>query len=141
MTETTPIPIKPAGLDHVVLRCTRLAATLDFYQRVLGCTLRRVDEKNHLYQLDAGPRALIDLVPVGSALGGDSPPGAAGFNMAHFCLRISAPDWAAVQTHLTSLGVAWEEPRARFGADGRGLSIYVSDPEGNQVELKAESNS
>ena len=28
------------------------------------------------------------------------------------------------------------EAKPRFGADGRGPSIYVSDPDGNLVELK-----
>jgi len=132
--------IRPAGLDHVVLRCAHLAQTLAFYEQVLGCSLQRVDEKNKLYQLNAGPDALIDLVPVGSALGGQDPPVAGQFNMAHFCIRIKAPDWSAIREHLTRHGVAWEEPRPRFGAQGRGPSLYVVDPEGNPVELKAELN-
>ena len=132
-------PIEPTGLDHVVLRCVHLAETLNFYQRVLGCSLKRVDNQNQLYQLNAGVGALIDLVPVGSALGGDSAPASAGFNMAHFCLRIRKPDWAAIAVHLARHGIPSEEPRQRFGAEGRRLSIYITDPEGNQVELKSDS--
>ena len=33
-------------------------------------------------------------------------------------------------------GIAFEPPETRYGADGYGPSIYVTDPEGNRVELK-----
>lgn len=139
MTKTVRPPIQPDGLDHVVLRCVHLHETLDFYQQVLGCALHRVDEKNQLYQLSAGPDALIDLVPVGSALGGSEAPVSDHFNMGHFCLRIAAPDWSAIGAHLDEHGISWQPPRPRFGAKGRGPSMYIVDPEGNQVELKAAS--
>ena len=140
MTQPTSGPISPVGIDHVVLRCAHLNATLAFYTQVLGCSLRRVDEKNQLYQLSAGVDALIDLVPVGSALGGDHAPTRGRHNMAHVCLRIADPDWQAIREHLVEQGQSWQEPRPRFGAQGRGLSIYVTDPEGNEVELTAEQN-
>ena len=34
-------------------------------------------------------------------------------------------------------GVVCSEVGSRYGADGYGLSIYVVDPDGNTVELKA----
>lgn len=138
MTNHSKPPIRPAGIDHIVLRCARLQETLHFYETVLGCHLHRVDDTHQLYQLRAGPDALIDLVPVGSTLGGNQPPHPKRPNMAHFCLRIAAPDWATVAKHLQQQGLDWQEPRSRYGAQGRGPSVYVTDPEGNQVELKAE---
>jgi extradiol dioxygenase family protein len=137
MPDNNP-PIRLRGIDHLVLRCMRLSETMAFYTQVLGCSVRRIDAANQLYQLNAGPGALIDLVPVGSALGGQEPPASAQSNMAHFCVRIAAPDWPAIRSHLESHGIIWEEPRPRFGAEGRGPSVYIADPEGNQVELKAE---
>ena len=139
MSEKPRCPVVPLGIDHVVLRCTRLDETLDFYRGVLGCDLRRVDEVNQIYQLGAGPDALIDLVPVGSKLGGGTAPAAPQFNVAHVCLRIAEPDWERIRDHLIRHGIPWQEPRSRFGAQGRGLSIYVTDPEGNDVELKADA--
>ena len=57
MTDNHP-PIKITGLDHVVLRCTTLDLTLEFYQSVLGCTLERVLEEIGLYQLRPVPLSL-----------------------------------------------------------------------------------
>ena len=42
-------------------------------------------------------------------------------------------------THLAPFGVELGEPRKRFGADGEGPSVYLTDPEGNSVELKGPS--
>ena len=84
-------------------------------------------------------RALIDLVPVGSRLGGAEPPDPARGNMAHFCLCIEEPDWEALASHLREHGIACEPPETRYGAGGYGPSIYVTDPEGNTVELKGDA--
>jgi hypothetical protein len=37
-------------------------------------------------------------------------------------------------------GVAIGDIRSRFGAEGNGISIYLTDPEGNTVELKGPSD-
>ncbi len=132
-----PPPLHIAGLDHVVLRCVRLDATMAFYVDVLGCTFERELPDLGLHQLRAGS-ALIDLVPVGSPLGGTEPPDAARANMAHFCLRIDDPDWEALAAHLRAHGVAFDPPETRYGAGGYGPSIYITDPEGNVVELKGD---
>ena len=69
-----------AGLDHIVLRTTRLAPMLDFYCGVLGCVVEReTSPALGLTQLRAG-EALIDLVVVDSELGrvGGGPPAATG---------------------------------------------------------------
>ena len=129
------LPLRIADLDHVVLRCVRLDETMAFYTDVLGCTLERELPDLGLHQLRAG-RALIDLVPIGSKLGGKEPPDAERANMAHFCLRIDDPDWEALAAHLRAHGIAHEPPETRYGADGHGPSIYITDPEGNVVELK-----
>ena len=128
-------PLHIAGLDHLVLRCARLDETMAFYIELLGCTLERELPELGLHQLRAG-RALIDLVPVGSKLGGVHPPDPERGNMAHFCLRIDDPDWDALAAHLRERGIAFEPPETRYGADGYGPSVYITDPEGNVVELK-----
>ena len=131
------VALSIVGLDHVVLRCARLDETMAFYTRVLGCTLERVLEELGLHQLRAG-QALIDLVPIGSKLGGREAPDIERANMAHFCLRIDGPDWGAVTAHLRSNGIEFDPPETRYGADGYGMSIYITDPEGNVVELKGD---
>ena len=56
--------------------------------------------------------------------------------MAHFCLRIDEPDWEVLAAHLQAHGLEFAPPETRYGADGHGPSIYITDPEGNIVELK-----
>jgi catechol 2,3-dioxygenase-like lactoylglutathione lyase family enzyme len=124
-------------IDHLVLRVSRVDTMVAFYGEVLGCPVHRRDEANQLVQLRAG-RALIDLIPVDSAIGraGGAPPGPEGRNLDHFCLRVDPWDADAICAHLRAHGVEPGPVVQRFGAEGRGPSIYLKDPEGNTVELK-----
>ena len=125
------------GLDHVVLRTDAVDDMIRFYRDVLGCTLeRRVDEVG-LIQLRAGA-ALIDLVDVDGEIGrkGGPAPGADGYNMDHLCLRVAPFDAAAIAAHLSRHGIEAGPVERRYGAEGFGPSIYLSDPDGNTVELK-----
>ena len=71
-------------------------------------------------------------------LAGGPPPGEDGRNMDHFCLRVDGFDGERIRAHLARQGVASGDVSSRYGADGQGPSIYLHDPEGNQVELKGE---
>lgn len=124
-------------IDHVVLRVVDVEAMLRFYCDVLGCTLERRVDTLGLVQLRAG-RSLVDLVPVDGELGraGGAPPGREGRNLDHLCFRLVAFDEEAIRTRLADRGVAGSETAIRYGAEGNGPSIYVTDPEGNTVELK-----
>jgi len=125
------------AIDHVVLRVVDLTAMLRFYTDALGCEIERRQDGIGLVQLRAG-NALIDLVPVDGALGraGGAAPGPEGRNMDHFCLRVEPFDEAAIRSVLASFGYAAGPLEERYGAEGTGPSIYVTDPEGNVVELK-----
>jgi glyoxylase I family protein len=129
--------IKIRDIDHVVLRVTDLAAMLWFYCDALGCTVERRQDDIGLIQLRAGT-SLIDLVPVDGKLGrqGGAAPGREGRNMDHFCVRVDPFDAEAIAAHLAPFGVEAGEVSSRYGADGEGPSIYLTDPEGNVVELK-----
>ena len=124
-------------IDHIVLRVVDVEAMLRFYCDVLGCTLERRVDTLGLVQLRAG-RSLVDLVPVDGELGraGGAPPGREGRNLDHLCFRLVAFDEGAIRTRLAGAGVAASETAIRYGAEGNGPSIYVTDPEGNTVELK-----
>lgn len=125
------------ALDHVVLRVTNTARLTRFYCDVLGCSVERDRPELGLMQLRAGV-SLVDLVDVESELGraGGAAPGKTRRNMDHLCLRIEPFDENALVAHLVSNGVAVGEIKSRFGADGYGPSLYISDPEGNVIELK-----
>lgn len=127
------------------MRVRSITRSLAFYQDVLSCTLERQAETIGLYQLRAGT-ALIDLVDVDGRLGqmgGAAPaidPAEGGRNMDHFCLTIDPFDADALQAHLTNHGVEPSEIAKRYGAAGFGNSLYISDPDGNTIELKGPAD-
>jgi catechol 2,3-dioxygenase-like lactoylglutathione lyase family enzyme len=128
-----------AGIDHIVLRTTKLQAMLEFYAGVLGCEVEReTSPQTGLTQLRAG-NALIDLVVVDSLLGklGGTAPSQTGNNLDHFCLQLKPISEEEIITHLESNGVEVGEFDDRYGAQGFGKSVYVKDPEGNVVELRS----
>ncbi|MBT2323591.1 VOC family protein [Variovorax paradoxus] len=124
-------------IDHLVLRVVDLDRMICFYCEVLGCTVERRQEAIGLVQLRAG-RALVDLVPVDGELGraGGAAPGKEGRNLDHFCFRIEPFDEAAIRRHLEAHRVEAGPLATRNGAEGEGPSIYITDPEGNVIELK-----
>lgn len=124
------------ALDHVALRVSDLERARAFYCDVLGCSFEKWQENLGLLQLRAGA-ALIDLVGVDGPLGrAGGAAGGEGRNVDHFCLRIAPFDAAALSAHLAAHGVKAGEVVERYGAEGTGPSLYLSDPDGNTVELK-----
>jgi catechol 2,3-dioxygenase-like lactoylglutathione lyase family enzyme len=118
------------SIDHFVLTCADVDATLEFYTRVLGMTAeifaggRRAlsfgNQKINLHQKGAEfePRARV-----ATAGSGD------------FCLLSDVPV-SEVARPLTAEGVTIiEGPVAKTGAAGALLSIYFRDPDGNLVEV------
>ena len=125
--------IQVAGLDHLVLRVADLDRAIKFYGEVLGCHVERRLDEPKLVQLRAGT-SMIDLVPAGP---GEQPGKAASErNLDHFAVRISTFDFPALAAHLQRHGIAAGEVRRRYGAEGYGSSLYITDPDGNVVELK-----
>jgi catechol 2,3-dioxygenase-like lactoylglutathione lyase family enzyme len=130
-------PVKILGIDHIVLRVRDVGRMTRFYGDVLGCRVEKVQEKLGLTHLRAGS-ALIDLITIDGPLGkeGGAAPGREGRNMDHVCLRVAKFDAPALKAHLAAHGVAPGAIGGRFGAEGEGPSLYITDPEGNVVELK-----
>lgn len=124
------------GIDHVVFRVVDLERVARFYIDVLGARWEKKQEAVGLYQLRVG-EALIDLVPVDGKLGraGGAAPGPEGRNVDHVCFRLAVWDEAAIRAHLEAHGIGVEIV-SRYGAEGEGPSIYLTDPEGNNLELK-----
>ena len=135
-------PFAVQRIDHVVLRVAELQRSIDFYGRVLGCTIERVRDDLGLVHLRAGA-SLIDLVAVEGPLGRAGGAAAAdeGRNVDHVCLRIEPFTEKEVLAHLASHGVLPHRPvTVNFGAEGEGPSLYLSDPDGNTIELKGPSS-
>jgi catechol 2,3-dioxygenase-like lactoylglutathione lyase family enzyme len=122
--------MKITRLDHLVLTVVDLEATIDFYSRVLGMTVRAFgggrlalrfgDQKINLHEAgnEFEPKARV------------ATPGSADF-----CFVVEQPlaEW---QEHLAGRGVPLVlGPVRKDGALGPMTSIYVRDPDGNLVEL------
>ena len=127
------------AIDHVVFRVVDLDKTSRFYIDVLGARWEKKQEAIGLYQLRVGT-ALIDLVPVDGKLGamGGAAPGNEARNVDHVCFRVLPWDGEAILAHLRGHGIEGEIV-CRYGAEGDGPSIYLADPEGNNLELKGPS--
>jgi catechol 2,3-dioxygenase-like lactoylglutathione lyase family enzyme len=120
--------VRVAGLDHVVLRVADMDRAITFYEQVLGLPVERRLAEIGLVQLRAGT-AMIDLVP-------RTEDEDEGRNMDHFAVRVDKLDVPAIQAHLKRHGIDPGEVRRRYGAEGYGPSVYITDPDGNTVELK-----
>ena len=120
-------PFEVLRLDHVVLAVSDMQRAENFYSQLLGVQVERRLEKPKLVQLRVGD-SLLDLVP-GS-------PHPTQPNMAHYCFRIDPFDPVAITAHLNNLGIEVAASGERYGADGHGPSIYLHDPDGNELELK-----
>tara|TARA_B100001057_G_scaffold148108_2_gene148037 strand:- start:164 stop:571 length:408 start_codon:yes stop_codon:yes gene_type:complete len=121
-------PVQPIEIDHIVLKCRDLALMQDFYVRILNCKVECV--RPRLTHLRAGT-SLIDLVPFDLA---DAEMDRQKVD--HFAIRLANWDGEKLLAHLDRCEVQHGEIAERFGAAGFGPSIYVFDPEDNQVELK-----
>lgn len=130
-------PIVVKGLDHVVLRVADLDRSIAFYCDGIGCGVQRRRDDLGMIHLAAGA-AQIDLVALDGPLGrkGGAAAGKEARNMDHFCLQVAPFDADAIRRHLRERGIEAGAVEQRFGAEGTGPSIYLTDPDGNVVELK-----
>ncbi len=118
-----------SGIDHVVIKVADLERSIDFYCEVLGCTLDWRRDEIGLVHLRVGT-AFIDL------LASEPLPPEAVRNMDHLCLTIPDFDAEQARQHLLDHGVAVGAAAMRYGASGWGQSLYVTDPDGNGLELR-----
>ncbi|MFH0133029.1 VOC family protein [Variovorax sp. VaC1] len=142
MTSPMRPPFSVLRIDHVVLRVKDVDRSIAFYCDALGCTVEKRRDDLGLVHLRAGA-SLIDLVTPDGPLGkqGGALAGAEGRNVDHLCLRIEPFDEAAIRARMAQHGVPVHgEVQNNFGAEGNGPSIYLSDPDGNSVELKGAAH-
>jgi catechol 2,3-dioxygenase-like lactoylglutathione lyase family enzyme len=126
--------VQVVGLDHVVLRCADIEASLAFYCDRLGLAPDRVAEwrRGEVFFPSArvDDTTLIDLFPAPP----DHAPGdARGHNMEHVCLVIQPADLDELAEQFPGS----KRADGRYGARGIASSLYVQDPDGNTVELRS----
>lgn len=124
------------SIDHIVITCKDLAATIDFYTRGLGMrletfgeppkpqrkALRFGDQKFNLHQAgDANVTDIYATLPTPGSL--------------DICL-IAAVPLEQVMAHLSALNIPLElGPVKRTGARWPIRSIYLRDPDCNLIEI------
>ena len=126
-------PMQFDGIDHVVLCVTDSDRSPRFYTQVLGLTVERVIEDLQIYQIRCG-RNLIDLrvLPQGKTLAEKEERG-----IDHLCLMMEG-DVDTIVAYLKEHNVQIVfGPVELYGATGFGTSMYVLDPDGHTLELKA----
>jgi catechol 2,3-dioxygenase-like lactoylglutathione lyase family enzyme len=117
-------------IDHVVLNCRDVDATVDWYVNVLG--MQRVVFGGGRIALTFGVQK-INVRPTGApnwATAATDAPGALDL-----CF-IADADPEAIGAHLRAVGVEITEgPVAKTGAQGPMTSHYCRDPDGNLIEV------
>lgn len=125
------------SIDHVVLTCRNMAATLRFYTEVLGLSevtfgqgrrkaLAFGEQKINLHAAGQRAQGVESVVAVAAA----PTPGSLDL-----CFVV-AERIELVAAHLAASGIPIEEgPVTRTGAKGPIRSVYVRDPDGNLIEL------
>ena len=122
--------MKAHALDHLVLTCRDVEATIAWYERVLGLEPITFGEGRRALRLRHGK---LNLHQAGEEL---EPHAAAPTpGSADLCFVVDGRI-EAVALHLEELGVPVElGPVDRTGARGEMRSVYVRDPDANLVEL------
>ncbi|MGZ4762126.1 MAG: VOC family protein [Ilumatobacteraceae bacterium] len=121
------IQLRVTGLDHVVLCCSDVERSLAFYCETLGLEPERVDEWRRgtvpFPSVRISPTTIVDLF----AKAPD------GVNMEHLCLVVEPVDLDEVAAAFPGS----TRGDGLFGAQGYASSVYISDPDGNTVELRS----
>ena len=119
---------RASGFDHIVLCVRDVAATREFYERVLGMVTR--EERPGKYSLQFGGNKIsLQDAATSPSIARDTVPGSG-----NFCLLSDTPvaEW---RRHLEAQGIAILDAGLRDGATGTIDSLYFHDPDGNLVEV------
>ena len=117
-------------LDHLVLTVADIAATTDFYSRVLGMRVQHFGAGRTALQFG---RQKINLHEVGNEFEPKAERPTAGSG--DLCL-IAEGGMDDIVAHLAEVGVAiLEGPVERTGALGPIESVYFRDPDLNLIEV------
>ena len=125
------------GIDHIALRMADLDRAVGFYGAILGMPIERRRIELGMVQLRAG-KSLIDLVCNGRSpvlTLGEARHSKFG-NLDHLCLRVAEFNSDKIRIELENAGVAVGPTAIRYGSSGDAPSLYLSDTEGNGLELR-----
>jgi catechol 2,3-dioxygenase-like lactoylglutathione lyase family enzyme len=157
MTENTSRVFETRGINHVALVCSDMAATVDFYEGVLGFPLFKTIEMGNAGQhffFDIGNGASLafmwfkDAAPAAPGIASQHPKhfGSAVGSMNHIALDVPLERIDEYRQKLTDLGLEVhlinhdDSPRGASAEVHPGTwirSLYFWDPDGIRLEFAA----
>lgn len=125
-------------LDHIVLNVSDIEKSLAFYTQVLGLKGERLQEFRKgevgFPSVRINEHTIIDLSPLKKDGGGNA---TLKGNLNHFCLVVEQDDFPGLVDYLKTHGVeVLQGPVSRWGAKGRATSVYLLDPDRNEIEIR-----
>jgi catechol 2,3-dioxygenase len=122
------------GLGEIALRVRDLDTMRKFYEDVIGLPLLRRFPNSAFFKIAEGHDGHTQVLALFDR-SGDSDyraPNAPSSTIDHIAFEISLPNYAAELARLRSLGLAVETAEHAWV---HWRSLYVTDPEGNSIEL------
>ena len=128
------MPSAIRALGEVALRVNDLDAMQAFYQDVLGLELMRRAETFAFFRLAEGFAGHTQVLALFDRAGQhpDVPVSASGSTVDHLAFTIAREDYEAEKRRLEGHGLEVETAEHAWV---QWRSLYVKDPEGNEVEL------
>ena len=129
------------NFDHLGLHVRKMSCMINFYTNILGLQVERLQE----YQsgeasfpvIRLSSNCIIDLMPIDKISKDKNNLVGHIKNMHHFCIAVSFDEWEIINKNIAKHKVILEKGPVLFtGAQGKGTSFFIRDPENNLVELK-----
>lgn len=124
--------VRVIAMDHIVLRVSDVEQALFWYTNMLGLEPVRADEWRAgdcpFPSVRISPDTIIDLIS------GDVDHDAR--NLDHFCIVVTPESMDDVR-RSGDYDIVRDPDFALFGARGMADGLYIRDPDGNEIELRA----
>lgn len=126
---------------HLAFPVKDLAATREFFEGLLGCTVGRTSDRWIDFNF-WGSQISAHLTPDGDSNAPTNPVDGKNVPVKHFGAILEMDEWETLAEKLKNHGIDFIiEPYVRFkGEVGEQATMFFLDPNGNAIEFKAFAN-